>query len=51
MEIDALGEGIGAVLAQDNRLIAFFSKGLSGKNKVLSVSERELLSLVTTFQK
>lgn len=47
IETDASGGGIGAVLAQDNRPIAFFSQGLCDKNKALSVYERELLALVS----
>ncbi|XP_075103126.1 uncharacterized protein LOC142177943 [Nicotiana tabacum] len=50
VETDALGGGIGAVLAQDNKSIAFFIKGLSDKNKALSVYERELLALVSAMQ-
>ncbi|XP_075106944.1 putative mitochondrial protein AtMg00860 [Nicotiana tabacum] len=51
IETDASGEGIGAVLMQDNKPISFFSKGLSENNKALSVYERELLALVTAVQK
>ncbi|XP_070022382.1 uncharacterized protein [Nicotiana sylvestris] len=51
VETDASGGGIRAVLAQDNKPIAFFSKGLSDKNKALYVYERELLALVFAVQK
>lgn len=51
VETDASGEGIGVVLVQENKPIAFFSKGLSAKNRALAVYERELLALVTAAQK
>lgn len=51
IETDASSDGIGAVLAQDGKPIAFFSKGLSTKNRALSVYEKELLALVTAVQR
>lgn len=51
IETDALGAGIGAVLVQANKPVAFFSQGLSDKNKRLSVYERELLVLVSAVQR
>lgn len=51
VETDASGGGIGAVIAQHNKHISFFSQGLSERNKALSVYERELLAPVTDIQK
>lgn len=51
METNASKEGIGVVLALESRLIAYFSKGLSNKNKALFMYKRELLSLVSAVQK
>lgn len=50
VETDASCGGVGYVLAQHNKPIAFFSQGLFERNKALSVYERELLALVTAMQ-
>jgi hypothetical protein len=41
VETDASDIGLGAVLMQDNRPIAYLSKPLSASNKLLSIYEKD----------
>ena len=51
VECHALSYGIGAVLMQESRPIAYYSQGLKGKNLFLSTYEKELLALVLSVKK
>jgi RNase H-like domain found in reverse transcriptase len=51
LETDVCSTGIGAVLMQEGRPIAYLSKALGMKNQLLSTYEKEYLALLTAVQK
>ena len=51
LEVDALGQGIGAVLMQDHHPIVFISRVLNTQQQSLSTYEKEPLAMVFAVQK
>lgn len=51
LETDACGTGIGAVLMQDSRPLAYLSKALAPKHLGLSTYEKELLAVIEAIKK
>ena len=51
VECDVCGDGLGAILSQNNQPIAYYSEALKGKAKLLSTYDKEMLAVVKAVRK
>ncbi|KAH9779621.1 hypothetical protein KPL71_007762 [Citrus sinensis] len=51
IDCDASGTGVGAILSQQNQLVAYFSEALKGSALALSTYEKEMLAIVKAIRK
>lgn len=51
IETDAFQGGVGAMLMQDKKSLAYLSKAIGIRNMGMSIYEKELLALVTATSK
>ena len=51
VEADASNQGIGVVLNQKGRPIAYFNKALSPRHQTLSVYDKEMLAILVAVKK
>ncbi|OMO49727.1 reverse transcriptase [Corchorus capsularis] len=51
LESDACSVGIGAILSQNGKPIAYFSKALAPRHQVLSIYEKEMLAILAAVKR
>jgi hypothetical protein len=51
VECDACGDGLGAILSQQNQSIAYFNEALKGKATLLLTYNKEILVVLKAIRK